>query len=389
MADHLAQIWRAAGQADPNRLTHPLHTYPGRMPPELVHRLLQGEEKAKVVLDPFVGSGTVLVEALAAGRQGVGVDVNPIALRITWAKTRVWDEDSLSELEERCQAISSGAFIRARKHLRVGLGLAASSQRDWYPPHVLLELQTLWNIIEEEPDPDSRELMRMFFSTLLVKVSLQRSDSDLTRVERQIGRGTTSKLFGQKATHLITMLRQLSREVPLETPDVALFQGDSRRLDAIGDEAVDLIITSPPYPGTYDYLAHQARRFSWLGEDHREAARLEVGARRQLSDDTLPPQMRWELWEKDQRAFLYAMGRVLKPGGHMYLVVGDSLLAGEPWLGDESIHDAARDVGLEPVAVASQERPFTHAEMPSAFGGRPRLEHLLCLRRPGENTHDR
>ncbi|HEX3761720.1 MAG TPA: hypothetical protein VHW23_23640, partial [Kofleriaceae bacterium] len=76
-------------------LTHPFHGYPARLHPatarvlvELVaHGAGRGALPGAPVVDPFCGSGTVLVEARAAGAPAVGVDLNPLAVLVAHAKT--------------------------------------------------------------------------------------------------------------------------------------------------------------------------------------------------------------------------------------------------------------------------------------------------------------
>jgi hypothetical protein len=69
-------------------LTHNFYHYPARMLPELARELiLQYSRPNDIVLDPFMGGGTSIVEAVASGRRAVGIDVNPLAVFLTYAKT--------------------------------------------------------------------------------------------------------------------------------------------------------------------------------------------------------------------------------------------------------------------------------------------------------------
>src|SRR5437764_1269421 len=58
--------------ADPRELTHGFHSYPARFHPLLVRRLLADLPRGATVLDPFVGSGTSMVEAVRAGARAIG-----------------------------------------------------------------------------------------------------------------------------------------------------------------------------------------------------------------------------------------------------------------------------------------------------------------------------
>src|SRR5262245_61645622 len=68
-------------------LTHPFHTYPARLHPATAKVLVEFIGGGCHILDPFCGSGTVLVEARAAGLRATGVDLNPLAALIARAKT--------------------------------------------------------------------------------------------------------------------------------------------------------------------------------------------------------------------------------------------------------------------------------------------------------------
>src|SRR5258708_1805526 len=92
-ADALVAALRAphADRDAAESLTHPFHSYPARMHPAtarvLVELVAAGAPRGAPLVDPFCGSGTVLVEARAAGLPAVGVDLNPLAVLIARAKT--------------------------------------------------------------------------------------------------------------------------------------------------------------------------------------------------------------------------------------------------------------------------------------------------------------
>jgi hypothetical protein len=77
------------------------------------------------------------------------------------------------------------------------------------------------------------------------------------------------------------------------------------------------------------------------------------------------------------------MGRVLRPGGHALLVVGDGVVDGRPEHAPDGIAAAGAPVGLEPIARASQVRPIHDRRLADIFRDQPRREHLLLLRRRG------
>ena len=73
-------------EADTKEYTHCIHTYPAMMIPPIARRLISIYGKnAKNLLDPFVGSGTSLVEASLVPhiKSAYGFDLNPLAILIS------------------------------------------------------------------------------------------------------------------------------------------------------------------------------------------------------------------------------------------------------------------------------------------------------------------
>ncbi|MFH1104800.1 MAG: DNA methyltransferase, partial [Actinomycetota bacterium] len=63
---------------------HDFYRYPARFPPKFAAAAVQAFTRpGDLVLDPFVGGGTTLVEAVRLGRRAVGADINPIAVFVS------------------------------------------------------------------------------------------------------------------------------------------------------------------------------------------------------------------------------------------------------------------------------------------------------------------
>jgi hypothetical protein len=135
---------------------------------------------------------------------------------------------------------------------------------------------------------------------------------------------------------------------------------------------VPLIISSPPYGGTYDYASHHQRRHAWLGMSAKGLRKDEIGARRDVGRAGRTSGRKWEL---QVRTMLSAMAELLRPEGLIVLLVGDGEVGGKRVFADVQLERLAPEVELEVSAVASQSRPDFHQ-------GRPRREHLVLLRRP-------
>ncbi len=99
----------AARDANPvDGLTHNFYRYPARFSPAFARAAIEAlSAPGDTVLDPYVGGGTTLVEALAAGRSGIGIDISQLADFVTTVKTTVLSEAELSSLSTWAQSVAN------------------------------------------------------------------------------------------------------------------------------------------------------------------------------------------------------------------------------------------------------------------------------------------
>jgi site-specific DNA-methyltransferase (cytosine-N4-specific) len=80
-------------------MTHGFHPYPARLIPQIARKLIDmfATTKKDVVLDPYCGSETVLVEAKSKGIRSIGIDANPLASLIAKVRTTPIEPERLKE----------------------------------------------------------------------------------------------------------------------------------------------------------------------------------------------------------------------------------------------------------------------------------------------------
>jgi DNA modification methylase len=79
-------------------LTHSFYKYPARFSPSFVRQaILNFTEPGDLVLDPFMGAGTSLVEARVLGRKAIGTDLNTLAVFLAETKTRALSRPQLRQ----------------------------------------------------------------------------------------------------------------------------------------------------------------------------------------------------------------------------------------------------------------------------------------------------
>jgi DNA modification methylase len=322
---------------DPDRThVHGFHTYPARMHPATAARLVDlVSGPGAAVLDPFCGSGTVLVEALIAGRKAIGTDLNPLAVQLARLKTTPRDEASCAALSAAAREVA--AFADERRTRRAG-----ATRR--YPPE---------------------------------EVSRRASDTSERASSRRIAAGYPSRLFIKKTADLVARLLSLRALLPLEPLPACVAVDDAARLATVKASTVDAVVTSPPYVGTYDYLTQHALRLRWLSADARAFAAGEMGSRRRYA--RLDARAARDAWTRELASTLKAMARVCRKGARVVLLMADSGARGEALRADVLVEEEARRAGFDFVARASQDRPHFHGETAEAFRDVPRAEHAIAL----------
>jgi len=372
-------------------LTHPFHSYPARMHPATARVLVEAlARRGAPVVDPFCGSGTVLVEARSLGARAIGSDLNPLACLVAYAKTWTQPPKRRLQLREAGHEIA-GEVLAAGKAARrsgneapplrkpAGWDPNARNRRlaSWFAPHVRRELELMMSLLDElrERDRQLADVLTACVSAILYKVSSRTSDTDNTWVARNIGRGATARHFVQRVDLLVSGLSDMAQRsgTPPEIHEL-----DARRLGTVvPDGSAGAIVTSPPYAGTYDYAEHQRLRFDFLALHHRDFDDGEIGARRSFKTNSREG---GKVWQRALADSLDSITRALMPGGAAAIVIGDSIASGHAIYALDDVRSAITG-DIEIQAWASQHRPMLGGVETRAFGDRPKAEHIILLRK--------
>ena len=372
------------GEAAARAHVHGFHTYPARLHPDTAARLVRAlSPEGGTVLDPFCGSGTVLIEGLLAGRNVIGTDLNPLAILLARVKAEPMTPEVGERIVTAARAIAEAADERRKTRAGATRRLPPEDVAT-FDPHVLLELDGLRTGIQKIAPGPERDALCIVLGALLVKVSRKRGDTATGEAPKRIASGYTLKFFVKKTQDLVQRRAELTALLPTPRPKSSIKEDDATELRTVGASSVDAIITSPPYAATYDYLEHHALRMRWLGLDSRRLEENEMGARRAYARLTVEGAR--TKWLGELTSFLRAAARVVRPGGAVILVVADSAVRGErsqaaALRADDLVAEAMAKLPFEPVARASQARPHFHGPTSRAFDERSRYEHALFLRR--------
>jgi hypothetical protein len=312
---------------------------------------------------------------MAAGRVATGGDASPLAILIAKVRSTVLGEAGRERLVAAAAEISAAAAERARKRIRPEIPPWARRENERFSPHVALELLGLRELVGATAADDVGYALRACLSSLLVKFMRLPGPPAEGEAAQRIGRGVPSRFFAGRAEELARSLAALESKTPPGTPAPRIALGDARKLAHLPDGVFHLVVSSPPYAGTYDYAEHHDVRFLWLGLPRADFDRAQVGAR---TENLGSPVKRWRA---DRQRWLAEMGRVLRRGGSAVLVVGDGVVGGGPEDAAQAIADEAPKAGFTLLGGASQSRPPRDRRLSEIFAGHPRQEHVVVLRR--------
>ena len=284
---------------------HRLHPYLGKFVPQLAEVFLQRyASPGQLVWDPFAGSGTTLVEANAFGARAAGCDVSAFNCLLMRAKTGAYDPAALladvvrlSDREKRGRTPRGSRYVRR-----------------WFAPRSVGELMAFRERIDGTEYP---ELWQVVLSRSARSARLARHD-DLDFPAEPVGGeyfchkhrrvcrpvGEADKFLRRYVRDAVQRVQEFADSRSSES--VRVMHGDARELDPPGP--VDLVLTSPPYPGLIDYHEQHAYAYELLGLERRDSEEIGRGVRGYCEDIT---------------AVLARARKALRRGGRIVIVVND------------------------------------------------------------------
>jgi len=255
-----------SARKDPKYVTHGLHAYKGKFYPQLAKALINisGVRPGGRILDPFCGSGTVLLESYLNGFSSVGLDVNPLAIKIARAKIGILATDAIARDRLLADfAVRIGEMSHNSVHLERFPLSVREEIKSWFPLPVAAKLAWALNEIDKVGDAAVQEVLQVLVSSILREVSHQEpKDLRIRRRKVPLIDAPVQELLQKKIFEVRTRLRRFA-EIENCAPEQFLSQtamvADSRKSEDFAsanvfDESVDLVVTSPPYASALPYV---------------------------------------------------------------------------------------------------------------------------------------
>ena len=336
---YVGEFWTAKQRAG-----HSLHEvsyracYKPQLPEYFIRKFCKTEA---IVYDPFMGRGTTLIEAQLHGHRVIGNDINPLAKILTAPRL---NPPTLEQIEARLQEIHLSTDAEIDTELLV-----------FFHEDTLREIYGWRTYFQQECfDPVDAWLQMVacsrltghstgFFSVFTLPPNLATSIVAQQKINEK--RSQVPEYRNTKELILRKSKQLLRHSLPdcFRRDDAILLTESADGTPQIADKSVDLVVTSPPFLDTIDYVQDNWLRMWFCGIEIEQG---KIWQLKSLED--------WVARMTDVLAELY---RVLKHGGRIVFEVGE-VRNGTVFL-ENAVVKASLDVGLMPEMLMINAQRFT------------------------------
>ncbi|MCF2143353.1 MAG: site-specific DNA-methyltransferase [Candidatus Heimdallarchaeota archaeon] len=307
-SDHLKLSWteKEMPQRERTKHVHGLHPYLGKYIPQLVEHFLKNYFKpGDIVLDPFVGSGTTVIEANILGIDSLGVDISAFNILLCKVKAADYDFKLLTkEIRDITRRVKQFSELTKKKDTEPFVKFLPdySEEPVDFPAHMSEYIKEWYTLESQRELLYYKELIPEYHYQDVLKVILTRSARsarlaphfELDWPKKPVTEPyyckkharicyPTSGAYKFLKTYGEDTIKRLKKFAELKTEaKMSFIHGDSRTANF--GQKITGVMTSPPYVGVIDYhLQHQyAYEFLEL-EDLREK---EIGPRKKGNSKT-------------------------------------------------------------------------------------------------------
>lgn len=368
---------------DTSYITHGYYTYPAKFIPQLAARLIKEHSNENdIVIDPFMGSGTTVVEAIVNNRIGIGTDINNIAYLLARVKTTPIKTAELlqefSKIEFDLQNRLNGEYD---SFLKKSLKVVPHNERIdyWFLPQQKEKLSIIFARILEVKNNDIRNFFLVAFAQILKSCSIWLQKSVKPTRDQNKKNYEPLTLFLNQSKKMIKRHfefdKMLNPKIKQNIDKYRVVQcGDSRNLPCEKNKAT-LIVTSPPYVTSYEYADLHQLPSLWFGylSELAEFRKKFIGSAykdREKIDlkSSLAEEIVLQLGENkkgrevknyfaDMLETFIEMKRVLKKGGRACIVIGNTEFNGVKILNAEVFQEQFENIGFKTYDVIHREIP--------------------------------
>ena len=373
-------------ESDTKEYTHCYHAYPAMMIPQVARRLInefKPQGKLDLLFDPYMGSGTSLVEASIAGINSVGTDLNPLARLMSRVKTTAYDIEALED--EFCKIrtdlmLFSYSSVRDRDFERI------SNYSFWYSEDSLLKLSYLSQLINTYSC--NQDFFNVALSEVVREVSFTRN-GEFKRFRMKEDKIKTFhpdvfRLFEEKEQRNLDGISEYEKVGKGASVKVCAFNSVNEiPQEDVEEGSVDFIVTSPPYGDSRTTVAYgQFSRWAneWFAfENAQNLDSLLMGGKKchekKFGSEAMADELQlirgvdekryYEVvsFLNDYYASIKNVAKTVRKGGRVCYVVGNRNVKGVQLPMDYFTADVFEHCGLRHVVTYVREIP--NKRMPS------------------------
>ncbi len=381
---HKKTIYQALGR-------EPVHPFPARMSAGIALQAMPENSEQLRILDPMMGSGTVLALARARGHRGFGFDLDPLAVLISKVWTTANDPNEIRQYAK--EVLDSATDLLPDIVDNDAYPLNADDETRafvtyWFDVQTRRQLTALSTCIKRIEHETTRNALWCAYSRLIIT---KQSGASLAR---DLAHSRPHRCYSEAPLKpfekfFASAERVLANSISLSTPDrgpaPTIQLGDARRLP-IASNSIDLVLTSPPYLNAIDYMRCSKFSLVWMGERvsalrqvradsiGAEAAKESVGDDADIKIVMTAMKLKPKLAPKNERILaryiddmrnsLSEVGRVLDTNGTAIYVVGENTVRGTYIRNSTVVCEVAKLAGLTLYSRRTRALPANRRYMP-------------------------
>jgi len=290
----------------------------GQFSPQLIESLLiHYASEGNVVFDPFLGSGTTLLESSRLGLEAYGCEINPAAHIFS----KIYELINIDPAQRDISIIFIDTFITRY----IGNSVKDNKTEHEKFIHDLLLLKN-----------DADFVVNNIISALIISLNLE-----------------ITKFSYDKCFKIWNNLKQNIKSLPFTSIPVKGFHCDARK-SPLSNNSIDIVITSPPYINVFNYHQNYRKSVEKLGWDVLEIAKSEIGANRKFRGNRFITVVQYCM---DLAEVYLELSRVCKSTAKIIFIVGkESKVRKTPFYNADLLISVAEAIGFK--KVGQQQRSF-------------------------------